>query len=143
VRIVDSSNFPISKTIAAALVEIEPGAMRELHWHPNNDEWQYYLTGQGRMTVFNGNGAARTFDYRAGDVGYVPFATGHYIQNTATETLWFLEMFKSNRFEDISLNQWVALTPKELIKSNLNAGTELIDSLRKEKWPVVKYPGYS
>ena len=50
--------------------------MRELHWHPNNDEWQYYLTGEARMTVFLGNGTARTFDYRAGDVGYVPFATG-------------------------------------------------------------------
>ncbi|MDU7477238.1 MAG: cupin domain-containing protein, partial [Paenibacillus macerans] len=43
VRIADSSNFPISKTVAAALVEIKPGGMRELHWHPNNDEWQYYL----------------------------------------------------------------------------------------------------
>lgn len=96
VRIVDSRNFPISQKIAAALVEVEPGAMRELHWHPNNDEWQYYLAGQGRMTVFIGNGNARTFDYRAGDVGYVPFATGHYIQNTGTESLWFLEMFKSN-----------------------------------------------
>ncbi len=38
VRIVDSSNFPASKTIAAALVEVEPGGMRELHWHPNADE---------------------------------------------------------------------------------------------------------
>jgi len=140
VRIVDSSNFPISKTIAAALVEVEPGAMREMHWHPNNDEWQYYLTGQGRMTVFTGEGTARTLDYRAGDVGYVPFATGHYIQNTGTESLWFLEMFRSDRFEDVSLNQWMALTPKELINSNLDAPAELINSLRKEKWPVVKYP---
>ena len=52
VRIVDSSNFPAASTIAAALVEVEPGAMRELHWHPNTDEWQYYISGQGRMTVF-------------------------------------------------------------------------------------------
>jgi oxalate decarboxylase len=139
VRIVDSSNFPISKTIAAALVEIEPGAMRELHWHPNNDEWQYYLTGQGRMTVFAGNGIARTFDYRAGDVGYVPFAYGHYIQNTGNQTLWFLEMFKSDRFVDISLNQWMALTPRDLIRDNLHVGPELLDALRKQKWPVVKY----
>ncbi|MBX4146967.1 oxalate decarboxylase family bicupin [Paenibacillus sp. FSL W7-1279] len=143
VRIVDSSNFPISKTVAAALVEIKPGAMRELHWHPNQDEWQYYLTGQGRMTVFAGNGAARTFDYRAGDVGYVPFAFGHYIQNTGTETLWFLEMFRSDRFEDISLNQWMALTPRDLVQDNLKVGNEVTDALRKEKWPVVKYPGYS
>lgn len=140
VRIVDSTNFPISKTIAAALVEIEPGAMRELHWHPNNDEWQYYLTGQGRMTAFGGSGAARTFDVRAGDVGYVPFAFGHYIQNTGSESLWFLEMFKSDRFADVSLNQWMALTPRDLVKANLNASPELLDSLRKVKWPVVKYP---
>ncbi len=143
VRIVDSSNFPISQNIAAALVEIEPGAMRELHWHPNNDEWQYYLQGKGRMTVFAANGTARTFDYRAGDVGYVPFANGHYIENTGTETLWFLEMFKSNRFQDVSLNQWMALTPSELVQSNLHVGQKLLKVLRKEKWPVVKYPGFS
>lgn len=137
VRIVDSTNFPISTTVAAALVEIKPGGMRELHWHPNADEWQYYLTGQGRMTVFGGNGVARTFDYRAGDVGYVPVAMGHYIQNTGTDTLWFLEMFRSDRFEDISLNQWMALTPEELVHDNLNASPELLHSLRKEKWPVV------
>ncbi|QGG53930.1 oxalate decarboxylase family bicupin [Lysinibacillus pakistanensis] len=143
VRIVDSTNFPISQNIAAALVEIEPGGMRELHWHPNNDEWQYYLQGKGRMTVFAANGAARTFDYRAGDVGYVPFANGHYIENTGTETLWFLEMFKSNRFQDVSLNQWMALSPSELVQSNLQVGPELLKVLRKEKWPVVKYPGFS
>ncbi|PRA09095.1 MULTISPECIES: oxalate decarboxylase family bicupin [unclassified Paenibacillus] len=137
VRIVDSTNFPISTTVAAALVEIRPGAMRELHWHPNADEWQYYLTGQGRMTVFGGNGIARTFDYRAGDVGYVPVAMGHYIQNTGTDTLWFLEIFRSDRFEDVSLNQWMALTPRDLVRDNLNAPPELLNALRKVKWPVV------
>ncbi len=76
VRITDSSNFPVSKTIAAALVEIAPGGMRELHWHPNNDEWQYYLEGEGRMGVFASSGQARTFDFRAGDVGYVPSLWG-------------------------------------------------------------------
>ncbi len=141
VRIVDSSNFPVSKTTAAALVEIKPGAMRELHWHPNADEWQYYISGQARMGVFTGNGTARTFDYRAGDVGYVPFATGHYIQNTGSQPVWYLEMFKSDRFADVSLNQWMALTPKQIIKENICVGPEFINALRKEKWPVVKYPG--
>lgn len=141
VRIVDSSNFPVSVTVAAALVEIKPGAIRELHWHPNNDEWQYYLSGQGRMTVFAGNSTARTFNYRAGDVGYVPFAFGHYIQNTGTDSLWFLEMFKSNRFADVSLNQWMALTPHDLVRDNVYGSPELMRALRKTKWPVVKYPG--
>lgn len=140
VRIVDSINFPASTTIAAALVEVKPGGMRELHWHPNNDEWQYYLSGTGRMTVFAAGGKARTFNCRSGDVGYVPFAFGHYIQNIGDESLWFLEMFKSNRFADISLNQWMALTPHQLVQDNLHASRELMNALRKEKWPVVKYP---
>src|SRR5713101_7730125 len=50
VRIVDSSNFKASTT-AMALVTVHPGGLRELHWHPNADEWQYYISGKGRMTV--------------------------------------------------------------------------------------------
>jgi oxalate decarboxylase len=138
VRITASSNFPASKTIAAALVEIEPGGLRELHWHPNADEWQYYLSGQGRMTVFTSGGKARTFDYQAGDVGYVPFAMGHYVQNTGEETLTFLEMFKSDRFADISLNQWMALTPPGLVQAHLNLDDATIAALSKNKPIIVR-----
>jgi oxalate decarboxylase/phosphoglucose isomerase-like protein (cupin superfamily) len=81
----DSRNFTVSKAIAAARIEVEPGAIRKLHWHPNADEWQYYLSGQGRMTVFASGGKSRTFDYQAGDVGYVPRDMGHYVENTGEE----------------------------------------------------------
>jgi oxalate decarboxylase len=138
VRIVDSSNFPAASTIAAALVEIEPGAMRELHWHPNTDEWQYYISGQGLMTVFASGGKARTFDYQAGDVGYVPFAMGHYVENTGGEPLRFLEMFRSDRFADVSLNQWMALTPPELVQAHLNLDEKTMAALSKDKAIVVR-----
>lgn len=138
VRITDSTNFPVSKTIAAALVEVEPGGLRELHWHPNTDEWQYYLTGQGRMTVFASGGKARTFDYQAGDVGYVPFAMGHYVENTGDETLTFLELFRSDRFADISLNQWIALTPPELVQAHLNLDEATMAALSKNKPIIVR-----
>jgi oxalate decarboxylase len=138
-RIVDSSNFPAASTIAAALVEVEPGAMRELHWHPNADEWQYYISGRGRMTVFASGGKARTFDYQAGDVGYVPFAMGHHVENTGDEPLRFLELFRSDHFADVSLNQWMALTPPELVQAHLNLDQETIAVLSKDK-PVVVGP---
>ena len=82
VRIVDSTSFKISTTIAAAIVTVHPGGMRELHWHPNADEWQYYISGAGRMTVFATGGRARTMDVQAGDVGYVQKTLPHYVQNT-------------------------------------------------------------
>jgi oxalate decarboxylase len=136
-RIVDSSNFPAASTIAAAYVEVEPGAMRELHWHPNTDEWQYYIAGQARMTVFASSGKARTFDYQAGDVGYIPFAMGHYVENTGHEPLRFLELFRSDRFADVSLNQWMALTPPALVQAHLNLDDATMAALRKDKQVVV------
>ncbi len=137
IRITDSRNFTVSERIAAALVEIEPGGMRELHWHPNADEWQYYLKGQGRMTVFASGGKSRTFDYQAGDVGAVPFAMGHYVQNTSDETLTFLEMFRSDRFADVSLSQWMGVLPPELVKAHLNLDDDVIAGLPRSKPGVV------
>lgn len=64
VRITDSRNFPISKTVAAAHVLIQPGALREMHWHPNADEWSFFIKGRARVTVFASSGTARTFDYQ-------------------------------------------------------------------------------
>ncbi|WP_405795724.1 oxalate decarboxylase family bicupin [Streptomyces sp. NBC_01506] len=138
VRIVDSTNFAASTTTSAALVEIDPGAIRELHWHPNNDEWQYYISGKGRMGVFANSGHNRTYDFGPGDVGYVPFAMGHYIENTGDAPLRMLEMFKAPRFEDVSLCQWMALTPGELVQHHLKVNDRVMDSLRREKQPIFR-----
>lgn len=137
VRITDTSVFPASATISAALVEVEPGGMRELHWHPNGDEWQYYIEGQARMGVFAASGQARTFDFLPGDVGYVPFAMGHYVENTGTTPLRFLEVFKSSYYADVSLDQWLALIPPELVGAHLNLDPRVMAALRKRKVPVV------
>ncbi len=137
VRITDSSVFPASKTIAAALVEVEPGGLRELHWHPTVDEWQFYISGEARMTVFASTNNARTFDFQAGDVGAVPFPMGHYIENTANTTLRFLEIFRSDRFADISLAQWLAFTPHELVRAHLNIDESVLEKIQTRKTAVV------
>ena len=131
VRITDSTNFPAASTIAAALVNVEQGAMRELHWHLT-DEWQYYISGRARMTVFASGGKARTFNYQAGDVGYIPHAMAHYVENLGDEPLLYLEMFRSPRFMDVSLNQWMALTPPELVRAHLNLDAPTMATLRKD-----------
>ncbi|WP_428484750.1 oxalate decarboxylase family bicupin [Rhodopila sp.] len=137
VRIVDSQVFKASARIAAAFVEIEPGGMRELHWHPLADEWQYYISGRARMTVFASGNNSRTFDYQAGDVGYVPRAMGHYIENTGDAPVRYLEMFVAPRYTDVSLAQWLALIPPELVKQHLHLSDTVIGRLQKQKQLVV------
>ena len=111
--------------------------MRELHWHPNADEWQYYIEGTARMGVFAAAGQARTFNFQAGDVGYVPFAMGHYIENIGDTPVPFLEMFKSSYYADLSLDQWMALTPPELVDAHLKLDPQVMSALRRQKSPVV------
>src|ERR1700677_5287681 len=80
VKVVDRRNFPATD-IAAAIVTLKPGGLRELHWHPSADEWQYYVKGTGRMTVFAAGAHARTMDFHPGDVGSIEQSQPHYIEN--------------------------------------------------------------
>ena len=121
VRIADSTNFPISKTVAAAHLIIEPGTIREMHWHPNADEWSFFIRGHARVTVFASGGHARTFDYLPGDVGIVPKNMGHFVENIGSEPLEMLEIFRADRFRDFSLFQWMGETPKKLVVDHLFA----------------------
>ena len=94
-KIVDSSAFTVSTTVAVAIVTVRPGGMRELHWHPNADEWQYYISGQARMTVLGTGKRARTMDFQGGDVGYIEKTLPHYIDNTGDQELRFIEVFRA------------------------------------------------
>ena len=116
---------------------MHPGAMRELHWHPHADEWQYYLSGKGRMTVFASGGRARTTDFEAGDVGYIPRVLPHYVENTSKEDLVFLEMFKSSHFQDLSLSQWLTHTPPKLVTEHLLIDKAVLETMPKAKVPVI------
>jgi oxalate decarboxylase len=136
VRVVDSKNFPVSKKIAAGLVNIKPGGMRELHWHPSS-EWQYWLAGQGRMTVFMPVGKARTMDFKANDVGFVPAVAGHYIENTGDTDLVLLEMFRAPEFVDFSLNNWMRRLPQQMITSHLGLPKSAIEKIPVEKQEVI------
>jgi oxalate decarboxylase family bicupin protein len=123
VRITDSANFPISKTVAAAHLTISPGALREMHWHPNADEWSFFIKGRARMTIFGAEGRARTFNYMAGDVGVVPQNMGHFIENLSDdEPLEVLEIFRADKFRDFSLFQWLGETPRQMVAEHLFAG---------------------
>lgn len=123
----------MAKNFAAALVTVQPGAMREIHWHTTSPEWNYFLQGSARITVFAAPSSARTFDFTAGSVGYIPAAASHYIENTGDEDVIFLEVLQAPKFTDISAAQWLALTPKQVVQDHLHLADSVWDNLPKEK----------
>ncbi|WP_454620738.1 oxalate decarboxylase family bicupin [Bradyrhizobium cenepequi] len=130
IHVADSTNFNVSTTVASALVTLKPGAVREMHWHPNADEWQYYIKGKGRMTVFNTGPNALTMDFNAGDIGYVRRNYGHYVENVGDTDLQFVGVFRAPRYEEVSLTNWLTHTPPKLVAQHLN-----IDEAAIAKWP--------
>ena len=136
VKIVDNKNFPVTN-IAAAIVTLKPGGLRELHWHPLSDEWQYYVSGKGRMTVFDSASKARTMDFQEGDVGYIEQSRPHYIENTGDEDLVFLEVFPTGTYQDISAAEWLAHTPLRLVNEHLHTGEDFLKNIPKKEAVIL------
>jgi oxalate decarboxylase len=137
VRIADSHNFKAAQKIAAALVTVHPGGLREMHWHPNADEWQYYISGQAEMTVFNTGPKAVTQNFNPGDIGYVKRNLGHFVRNTGNTDLTFLEVFRSNHFEDVSLSDWLAHTPRSMVAQHLNVDPAIVARFPNNKPEIM------
>jgi oxalate decarboxylase len=130
VKIVDRNNFPATD-IAAAIVTVKPGGLRELHWHPNADEWQYYVKGTARMTVFSAGTNARTMDFHPGDVGYIEQSMPHYVENVGDTDLVFLEVFPTAEYQDISLGEWLSHTPSHLVNEHIATGEDFLAKIAK------------
>ena len=123
---VDSTRFPISTTITGVILDLEPGALRELHWHPNADEWQYVIEGEISVTMFGAHGRFRTELLHAGDVGYIQQGYGHSIENVGSSTSRILIAFNSGIYESIDLSAWIAGNPVDVLETNFNSSESLI-----------------
>jgi len=124
---VDSSKFPISKTVTGAILDLEPGSLRELHWHPSADEWQYVLEGTVSVTLFGSGGRYRTETLEKGDVGYIPQGYGHSLENVGDKPSRVLIGFNSGIYEDIDLSEWMAGNPVDVLATNFGQPASLFE----------------
>jgi oxalate decarboxylase len=137
VQIADSNNFNIAKTVASALVNVRPGGLREMHWHPNADEWLYVIKGKAQVTVFAAGPNAVTTNFSPGDIGYILRGNGHYIKNVGDSDLVFLEVFNSAYFADVSLSDWLTHTPPAMVAAHLNVDEATIASWPRDKPEIM------
>jgi oxalate decarboxylase len=61
----------------------------------------------------------------------------HYVENTGTTTLRFLETFRSDHFEDVPLAHWLALTPHELVRAHGRIDESVLQNVTPDRRPVV------
>jgi oxalate decarboxylase len=126
-RRVSVKEFPISKTMTGVILDLNAGALRELHWHPNANEWLYLIRGTIRMGLFGSHGRYRIEEFHPGDAGYIPQGFGHYIENSGAEAARVLVVFDKGDYEEISLSTWLAANPTTMIADTFKIPDALAD----------------
>jgi oxalate decarboxylase len=129
---VDSTRFEISRTIAGVVLDLERGALRELHWHPTADEWQYLLAGRVSVTMFGSHGRFRTERLDEGDVGYIPQGFGHSIENVGDGVARVLIGFNTGVYQTIDLSQWIAGNPTDVLATNFGKPPSLFEKFPRD-----------
>jgi len=133
VRLASAKEFPISTTMTGALLNLDPGALRELHWHPNADEWQYVMSGKIRLTVFASHGLAKVVELAPGDIGFAPMGYGHGLENVGDVPAELILVFNSGEYQEISLSTVLAAHPAYLLETNFRLPKAVIDKLPKKQ----------
>jgi oxalate decarboxylase/phosphoglucose isomerase-like protein (cupin superfamily) len=140
--LVDQNSFPIASSIASVWLNLAPGGLRELHWHPNADEWQYILKGTVRMTMFGPHGRYRTEVFEAGDTGYIPMGYGHSIENASDkEPAEVLIGFNTGQYEGINLSTWLAANPSYVLEENFALTPDVTQKLPRHQQFVIPKEG--
>jgi oxalate decarboxylase len=118
-----AAEFPVSQSIAGVSMRLQPGAIRELHWHALAAEWAYVVEGRCRTTVIAPNGQAEVDDFQVGDTWYFPIGHGHAIQALGPGECHFLLGLDNGHFSEFgtfSVTDWIAHTPAAILSRNLN-----------------------
>lgn len=137
-RIVSSKEFPIQTTLTGVIQDLHVGALREMHWHPNADEWQYYVSGRSRVTIFGAHGRSATEEFGPGQVAFIKQGFGHFVEQLGPEPTRILVLFNSPVYEEISISTWLAANPASMIADNFGLSHNQVAQLPKGPFGIIK-----
>ena len=137
------TGFPVSEKLAGVYMTLEPGALRELHWHANAAEWAYVLEGNCRVTTIDPAGQCEIVDFGPGDVWYFPRGHGHSIQGLGPGTCTFLLVFDNGYFSEFgtfSITDWLGHTPAEVLARNFGVPASTFANFPKKEVYIATGP---
>jgi len=125
--------FPMSSTMAGLVIRLHPGAMQELHWHPNANEWFYVSKGHVRATLFGADKRMAVAEMGPGDCGYFPQGWGHSFEALGSEPVEIISTLDNGVFQESSLSEWIAKVPRHVLSNNLNLADATVAQFPKRK----------
>ncbi len=100
---VTAASLPILRGLSAKRLLLEPGAIREPHWHANASELTYCLRGELLVGILGDGSEFSWFTLGPGQMFYAPSGALHYIENTGDATAELIVGFSDAEPQDFSL----------------------------------------
>ncbi|PGU19082.1 cupin domain-containing protein [Bacillus thuringiensis] len=121
--------FPVLKGLAVQGLDLEPGAVREPHTHPNANQLDYCISGEGRVGIIGPQGEKHYLDLKAGDISFVPQGYLHWIENTGSETLSFLLLLSHEEPQTIELSDMLKDVPNSTLANMYDVSKSIFDAI--------------
>lgn len=146
-RGVHEQNFPVLRNQKGSvyLIHLEPGGIREPHWHPSAWELNFVISGQARWTMLgphpDGSYHNDLFEVGEHDLVFAPQGFFHYFENPSeTDGLDVLVVFNTSTREpedDIGIVGTLNSLPRAVLAASFGVPVSAFDQIPNEVKPVV------
>ena len=141
-RQASQDNFPILKGQEASIVllTLQPGGIREPHWHPSAWELNIVTSGVAAWVVIDGNGNHESFDQHVGDVVFAPQGSFHYFENRGPADMKIVIIQNTSAPEDkdnIGIGESLSRLPPRVLSAVFGVPAETFDSFKKIDKSIV------
>jgi oxalate decarboxylase/phosphoglucose isomerase-like protein (cupin superfamily) len=122
-------NFPALKGLAIQALDMAPGSVREPHIHPNANQLDYCIRGEGLVGIVGPEGETHYLELKPGDISFVPQGYLHWIENQGTEPLQFLVVLSHEEPLTIELSEMISGVPNETLAKMYNLPKRVFDAI--------------
>jgi oxalate decarboxylase len=141
-RQADEDTFPILKGQQASIVllTLQPGGIREPHWHPSAWELNMVTSGVAAWVVIDGNGNHETFDQHVGDVVFAPQGSFHYFENRGPADMKIVIIQNTSTPEskdNIGIGESLSLLPPRVLSAVFGIPAETFKPFKKFDSAIV------
>jgi len=132
----DEQNFPIltGQQASIVLLTLQPGGIREPHWHPSAWEINIVTKGVAYWVLVDGNGNHESFDQKVGDVVFAPQGSFHFFENRGTDDMKIVIVQNTSAAEsndNIGIGESISKLPPRILSAIFGVPAETFDKFTK------------
>jgi oxalate decarboxylase len=132
----DEQNFPIltGQQASIVLLTLQPGGIREPHWHPSAWEINIVTKGVASWVLVDGNGNHESFDQKVGDVVFAPQGSFHFFENRGTDDMKIVIVQNTSAAEsndNIGIGESISKLPPRILSAIFGVPAETFDKFTK------------